>query len=90
MNSPYPVVLLSGLHPHVVGLVPSVLDGLRSVSPPQGVRGKLARGQVGGALLLHLWCHRRKNKSDDHFLSAQTFTFVLLSSDTAESQNDLY
>ena len=40
------------LHPHVIGLVPGVLDSLRSVSPPQGLRGELARGQVGGAPLL--------------------------------------
>lgn len=50
----YLVVLFPGLHPHIVGLVSGVLDGLWSVSPPQGLRGKLARGQVGGALLLHL------------------------------------
>lgn len=46
-QQPYLVVLLPGLHPHVEGLVPSVLDGLRSVSSPQSLRGKLARGHVG-------------------------------------------
>lgn len=53
-NLSYLVVLLPGLHPHVVGLVPSILDGLRSVSPPQGLRRKLTCGQVGGAPLLRL------------------------------------
>lgn len=51
----YLVVLLPGLHPHVEGLVPSVLDCLRSVSSPKGMRGKLARSHVSGApLLIHL------------------------------------
>lgn len=54
-HSSYLVVLLpAGLHPHVVGLVPSVLDGVGPVPPAQGVGGKLTRGQVGGTLLLHL------------------------------------
>lgn len=42
------------MHPHVVGLVPGVLDGIGSVSSPQGVRGELTRGQEGWAPLLSL------------------------------------
>lgn len=53
-NVQYLVILLPGLHPHVVSLVPCVLDGLRSVSPAQGLRGKLACGQVGRTLSLCL------------------------------------
>lgn len=52
------VGLLPGLHPHAVGLVPRVLDRLRSVSSPQGLRSKLACGQVGRALLL---CLQQRN-----------------------------
>lgn len=40
------------LHPHVEGLMPGVLDGLRSAPPPQGLRGELSRGHVGGASLV--------------------------------------
>lgn len=48
------------LHPHVEGLLPSVLDGAGPVPAPQGVWRKLAAGQVGGAsLLVHLGCNRK-------------------------------
>lgn len=52
-----------GLHPHVTGLVPSVVDGLGPVPSPQGLRSELARGQVGGALMLRLHKHGEKNQT---------------------------
>lgn len=57
----YLVVLLHGLLPHLIGLVPSILDRLGLISSPQGMGGKLACGQVSRAPLLHLR-HPRKSK----------------------------
>jgi len=59
---PYLVVL----HPHVEGLMPGVLDGLGPVPPPQGLRGKLARGHVGGASLL-LRLRGKQNHALDYY-----------------------
>lgn len=53
----YLVVLLHGLLPHLIGLVASVADRPGLVSPPQGVGGELACGQVSRAALLHLRRH---------------------------------
>lgn len=87
----YPVVL----HPHVTGLVPSVVNGTGPVPPPQGVWRKLARGQVGRAsLLLHLGQDRNRAIVTDHphlhntkSISVDTSqVFIIICSQTTTNQ----